>query len=113
MTEEKTFMERVQSLGFTLYYQGELNYYESVSKETLANALLLFTDMQIVQKQAVDSKGLSVLKLNSKYQEDGPLVSLIETIGSYRRLGKYSTHQVGCWSPRNSTDLCRIISRPQ
>ncbi len=44
-------------LGFTLYYQGELNYYESISKETLGNAFVLFLEMGIIEKRVIDDKG--------------------------------------------------------
>ncbi|KAG5461259.1 MAG: hypothetical protein BJ554DRAFT_6573 [Olpidium bornovanus] len=38
--DDKLFMSRVQLLGRTLYYQGDLTYYEAINKETLKNAYL-------------------------------------------------------------------------
>ena len=66
MVEEKSFLNRVQSLGFTLYYQvksrlllsykpqAKLNYYESIAKDTLLNAMTLCHELQIVERQTVD-----------------------------------------------------------
>jgi len=92
MIEEKSFLEKVQSLGFTLYFQGELSYYEGVSKETLLNAKLLLYEMNVLEQQIIDSKGLSVVKLSQNYQKESNLVNLVEKIGQFRREGKYSSH---------------------
>ena len=35
---------RVQNLGITCYHTGMLDFYESVSKETIKNALALFEE---------------------------------------------------------------------
>lgn len=103
MIEEKSFLEKVQSLGFTLYFQGDLSYYEGVSKETLLNAKLLFYEMNVLEQQIIDSKGkfiflclqpssgLSVVKLSQNYHNESNLVNLVEKIGQFRREGKYSS----------------------
>lgn len=93
MSEEKTYIQKVQTLGFTLYYQGELSYYESVSKDTLTNSLQLFITIGVIEKVVVNTTGLAVLKLTREYQNGDLLVNLIETIGRMRREGKYSIHQ--------------------
>lgn len=59
MMEEKTFMDKVQSLGFTLYYEGDLGYYEGISKETLNNAMTLYLSLGVIEKQIIDTKSES------------------------------------------------------
>jgi hypothetical protein len=71
-----------------------LSYYESISKEALANGLELFLSMNVVTRQAVDDKGLSVIKLKEDYQVGSKLMDLIEKIGTFRREGKYSSNSV-------------------
>lgn len=81
-------------MGFTLYYEGELSYYESISKEALANGLELFISMNIVSKHTVDDKGMNIIKLKEEYQSGTILMDLIEKIGTFRREGKYSSNSV-------------------
>jgi hypothetical protein len=60
-------------LGFTLYYKGELTYYESVSKETLSNGIQLFLSMGVIEKHSVDEKGIhfsSISDANFTYRLD-------------------------------------------
>ncbi|KND00860.1 uncharacterized protein SPPG_03964 [Spizellomyces punctatus DAOM BR117] len=46
--DERVFMNRVQFFGKTLYYEGDLSYFESVNKETLKNAFLRLKDMGVL-----------------------------------------------------------------
>ncbi|KAI8824355.1 acyltransferase-domain-containing protein [Fimicolochytrium jonesii] len=46
--DERVFMNRAQYLGKTLYYEGDLSYFESINKETIKNALARFKDMGVV-----------------------------------------------------------------
>ncbi|KAI8909284.1 hypothetical protein DFJ77DRAFT_512992 [Powellomyces hirtus] len=46
--DERVVMNRAQYLGKTLYYEGDLSYFESVNKETLKNAMARFKDMGVI-----------------------------------------------------------------
>jgi hypothetical protein len=45
----KVFMDRSQIFGKTLYYEGDISYFESISKETIANAIQRLKEMGVVQ----------------------------------------------------------------
>eukprot|EP01116_Phalansterium_solitarium_P014691 TRINITY_DN32477_c0_g1_i1.p1 TRINITY_DN32477_c0_g1~~TRINITY_DN32477_c0_g1_i1.p1 ORF type:complete len:702 (-),score=291.97 TRINITY_DN32477_c0_g1_i1:120-2225(-) len=91
--EEKVFLNRVQSIGFTSYYEGELNYYEAISKETLGNALDLFLGMSVVERRVINTKNVSVIMLHPSYHNEATLIALIDRIGRFRRIGKYTGRQ--------------------
>ncbi|KAJ3150380.1 hypothetical protein HDU89_003160 [Geranomyces variabilis] len=46
--DERVVMNRAQYLGKTLYYEGDLSYFESINKETLKNAMARFKDMGVI-----------------------------------------------------------------
>ncbi|RKO84340.1 hypothetical protein BDK51DRAFT_46496 [Blyttiomyces helicus] len=46
--DERVFMNRAQYFGKTLYYEGDLSYFESVNKETLKNALLRLKQLGVI-----------------------------------------------------------------
>ncbi|KAI9105789.1 hypothetical protein DFS34DRAFT_28852 [Phlyctochytrium arcticum] len=46
--DERVFMTRAQLFGRTLYYEGDLSYFESINKETIKNAILRLRDMGVV-----------------------------------------------------------------
>ncbi|KAL7746734.1 hypothetical protein RI367_007897 [Sorochytrium milnesiophthora] len=50
--DEKRFVDAVQQLGKTLYYEGELNYFESINKETLKNALFFLEEQQFIVRRS-------------------------------------------------------------
>ncbi|KAI9143514.1 putative acyltransferase [Paraphysoderma sedebokerense] len=49
--DEKLFVEQVQLLAKTLYYQGDLNYFESINKEILRNSWISLEEQGVMQKQ--------------------------------------------------------------
>ena len=46
--DEKVFLNRCQFFAKTLYYEGDLSYFESINKETIKNALTRLQDMGII-----------------------------------------------------------------
>lgn len=46
---EKAFKNKLQSLALTLFRLGHLQYYESVNKDTLKNALAMFKEMGVIE----------------------------------------------------------------
>jgi hypothetical protein len=96
--DSKLFANRTQSLGKTLYYQGDLSYLEAVNKETLSNALTRYEDQKIVLKRRHHAPKIwSEVAINPDYTPErqngvliprGHLWELVEHIGKFRREGK-------------------------
>ena len=92
MVEEAEFIKSVQKFGETLYYEGELNFYESVSKETTKLALTRFYERKVIVKRVINEKGSAVVHLGEAYTRDeAKLVRFSNKIAQYRRKGKYRT----------------------
>ncbi|OZJ06950.1 hypothetical protein BZG36_00135 [Bifiguratus adelaidae] len=95
--EEKVFTERIQVLGKTLYYQGDLSYLEAVNKETLKNAFIRLEQQGIISAEKDASVKSLLITLNSAYVPfrqngaivpDGKLWRLVERVSVFRREGK-------------------------
>ena len=93
--------ETTQTLGKTLYHQGDLSYFEAVNKETLKNAYQLFVEEGIVliRKSSLNnSPSNTAIRLAPEWtpqrdQEgsiipEGKLWDFIEKIAKSRREGK-------------------------
>ena len=91
--------EMTQILGKTLYFQGDLSYFEAVNKETLKNAYQLFVEEGIVliRKSSIKNSP-SAIRLaadwtpqrgpNGSIIPEGRLWDFIEKIAKSRREGK-------------------------
>lgn len=96
--DSKLFANRTQSLGKTLYYQGDLSYLEAVNKETLSNALNHYEGQNILLKKRHSlPKPWSEVAISHSYAPErrngvlvpsGHLWELVEHIGIFRREGK-------------------------
>ncbi|KAF9579164.1 hypothetical protein BGW38_004682, partial [Lunasporangiospora selenospora] len=97
--EERVFMEKTQMFGKTLYYQGDLSYFESVNMETLKNGFNRLADNGILMiKKPTGPKERTKVALHPDFipQTDaegrivtgGPLWNFVERIGTFRREGK-------------------------
>ncbi|KAG0233773.1 hypothetical protein BGW42_007233 [Actinomortierella wolfii] len=97
--EERVFMEKTQMFGKTLYYQGDLSYFESVNMETLKNGFNRLSDYGIlVVQKARSPKERSKVALHPDFlptrgsdgrvESSGALWDLVEHIGTFRREGK-------------------------
>ncbi|CAO1601433.1 hypothetical protein XANCAGTX0491_005095 [Xanthoria calcicola] len=93
--------ETTQTLGKTLYHQGDLSYFEAVNKETLKNAYQLFVEEGIVliRKSSIESSAsTTAIRLapdwtpqrdgNGSIVPEGRLWDFIEKIAKSRREGK-------------------------
>jgi len=98
IVEENEYLTNIQKLGQTLYYEGELGYFESVSKETVKTALNRFSERNVIVRKQVNAK-TTVIKLSdtatSSPTSPPPItqtkmLTTIEKIGRFRRKGKYS-----------------------
>jgi len=97
--DEKVFMNKVVSLGKTLYYQGDISYLESINKETLKNAYDRLCQVSVLVRLAPRSaKEATILALHPDYVPgrdnegafvpEGRLWMLVDRIGGFRREGK-------------------------
>lgn len=96
--DSKLFANRTQSLGKTLYYQGDLSYLEAVNKETLSNAFVRYEEQDILlKKRHSNPKPWSEVAISPAYTPErqngilmprGHLWELVDHIGRFRREGK-------------------------
>ncbi|KAF9169199.1 hypothetical protein BGX21_010847 [Mortierella sp. AD011] len=97
--EERVSMEKTQMFGKTLYYQGDLSYFESVNMETLKNGFNRLSDYGIMMvKKATNSKEKTKVALHPDFMPsrgadgrlscNGTLWDMVEHIGTFRREGK-------------------------
>ena len=92
MVEEAELLKSIQKFGETLYYEGELNFYESVSKETTKLALTRFYERKVIVRRVINDKGSAVVHLGEAYSKDeAKLLKFSNKIALYRRKGKYRT----------------------
>ncbi|KAL8850031.1 MAG: hypothetical protein Q9221_005048 [Calogaya cf. arnoldii] len=93
--------ETTQTLGKTLYHQGDLSYFEAVNKETLKNAYQLFVeeDIVLIRKSSIkNSPSTTAIRLapdwtpqrdqHGSIVPEGRLWDFIEKIAKSRREGK-------------------------
>ena len=97
-------MQRAQDMaqlaGRTLYHQGDLSYFEAVSKEALKNAYTRFQEEGIIQAaKATEQNSKATVRLAPEWTPErdaatgelapsGRLWDFIEKIAQYRREGK-------------------------
>ncbi|CAO3564048.1 unnamed protein product [Mortierella alpina] len=97
--EERVFMEKTQMFGKTLYYQGDLSYFESVNMETLKNGFNRLCDYGILMmKRPTNAKEKTKVALHPDFMPSrgadghviasGALWDMVEHIGTFRREGK-------------------------
>ncbi|KAI9299079.1 acyltransferase [Neoconidiobolus thromboides FSU 785] len=87
--EENEFKNKIQQLGKTLYYEGDLSYLEAINKETINNGFKFLVENEVLMKKN------NFVYVNQEYlnnnQEDlsnSKLWQLVDTIGKFRREGK-------------------------
>ncbi|CAG8507080.1 11866_t:CDS:10 [Ambispora leptoticha] len=96
---ERDLHNKCQLFGKTLYYQGDLSYFEAISKETLKNAFIRYEHMGIIMvKRSQNSKVPTTIALNPDYvptrnakgaiEASGKLWNFVEHVGRFRREGK-------------------------
>eukprot|EP01127_Copromyxa_protea_P022148 TRINITY_DN782_c0_g1_i1.p1 TRINITY_DN782_c0_g1~~TRINITY_DN782_c0_g1_i1.p1 ORF type:complete len:738 (-),score=124.21 TRINITY_DN782_c0_g1_i1:160-2373(-) len=89
LVEIKEYLTGAQQFAETLYYRGELTFFEAISIGNLQAALTRFEEMGIIEKQLINDKGTSVIKLSKEYQNKNNFRAAVEHLGKFRRFGKY------------------------
>lgn len=101
--EEKKLIEKMQQIADTLYHEGYLRYSDSVSMESLKNALALYKSMRVIEsisaEEWAERKGIRKRRLGrsryigllEEYQQDKEhLLQLIRRVGKYSSCLKFS-----------------------
>lgn len=99
---EKNWLKRSQDLGRTLYYEGDLTYFESISRETLKNALDCLIEIDVLEKDVLDegngpidavrptpTYAKCIIVENPNDPQMDALHELVENIGRFRREGRH------------------------
>lgn len=82
--EEEEFLQRIQRMGETLYFDGQLDLYEAIAKETLKNAIRLFDDWKIIEIGQNSKKG-RLLSLKQEYANENEIENLARKIARFRK----------------------------
>ncbi|CAG8460948.1 9428_t:CDS:10 [Funneliformis caledonium] len=96
---ERDFHNKCQLFGKTLYYEGDLSYFEAINKETLKNAFIRLEEVGLIMvKRSRNTKVMPTVALHPDYvptrnsegaiETKGKLWDLVERIGKFRREGK-------------------------
>eukprot|EP01135_Chromosphaera_perkinsii_P010764 Nk52_evm43s2209 gene=Nk52_evmTU43s2209 len=92
VVDERMFLADIQEFATTLYYQGDLNYYESVSGDALVNSYVRFRDMGIINRvlcHQESKKPVYVISLTEPFRDPEKIRSVCLRIGKFRRIGRY------------------------
>lgn len=107
MVEENDFLTNIQKFASTLYYEGELAFFESISKEMIKSALTRFIERKVIVRQPVNAKTV-IVKLTPQYaKNEEKLIKLVERIGEFRRHGKYSVEEA---ASQRIVQLARLLA---
>jgi len=115
---EKDFITRLQSVAENLYFDGQLDLYEAIARDTLQNALTLFADWNVVEFLHIEgdggsqdrSRGNRIIRLNHEYQSKSKIIELIEGIGDYRKsLKAYRSRRFTAHKSDVTNDSIRLM----
>uniref|UniRef100_A0A7S4KX37 GPAT/DHAPAT C-terminal domain-containing protein n=2 Tax=Paramoeba aestuarina TaxID=180227 RepID=A0A7S4KX37_9EUKA len=90
---ESSFISRLQRTGEKLYFEGQLDLFEAISRETLINAVSLFIKWGIIEHLPIEGDqkggnvipGRRVLRLVPDYQDEEELEALVSKIEEFRK----------------------------
>eukprot|EP00160_Parvularia_atlantis_P015407 Unigene4375_Nuclearia_a/m.13357 Unigene4375_Nuclearia_a/g.13357 ORF Unigene4375_Nuclearia_a/g.13357 Unigene4375_Nuclearia_a/m.13357 type:complete len:723 (+) Unigene4375_Nuclearia_a:178-2346(+) len=84
----KLLEQRLQKFGVTMYYVGDLSYFEAINKETLKNAWQRLQEVGALQRTRSDKTEVFQVTPRFEERDRAPLRRLVEEIGRFRREGK-------------------------
>jgi len=88
IASQKDYYDRARKFAETLYYKGELTFFEAVSNERINLAWNRFEEMGILRKQVLDN-GSGIMNLTMDYHNKENFMNFAEKIGKFRRFGKF------------------------
>eukprot|EP00127_Corallochytrium_limacisporum_P007035 Clim_evm43s240 gene=Clim_evmTU43s240 len=86
----EALISRIQAVGENMYFEGQLDLFEAVAKDTIANALNLFENWKVIEYVRVEgtvTKGAPqrIVRLCHDYDNEEALTELINKISVYRK----------------------------
>ena len=83
---EAELIKLMQMTSETLYHEGLLRYSESVSKDTLKNALMLFQDLNVITSEKRPEKGSNkrtekIYRIKEGFHDEEILLAFVKRIG--------------------------------
>lgn len=104
---EKTLMDRVQFFGKTLYYEGDLGYFESVNKETIKNAFKRYQDIGFLITKTVYGNEAQDKQSSSSASQS----STVGTQQQSQQLSKFAT-KLYAIHPSYEAEVLPFIDQP-
>jgi 1-acyl-sn-glycerol-3-phosphate acyltransferase len=120
MLDEESLIRWTQTLGETLYFEGMLDLYEAISKDTLQNGLVLLENWGVIQFVSIESDGASaaarpsrrIVQLTAAYREEAAVETLVLKIMRYRkRLRAFRSRRYKSRSNNQNMDVINLVKR--
>ena len=101
---EGSLISHTQVLGEKLYFDGQLDNYEAIAKDTVTNAFMVFVNSKILRRVKVtgDSKN-KALELDDEYKSEENLTLLVAKLQSYRLPTRKDSND------QNATSVKRLL----
>ena len=121
MLDEDSLIRWTQTLGETLYFEGMLDLYEAISKDTLQNGLVLLENWGVIQFVSIETDnalGTSarsnrrIVQLTAAYREEAAVEKLVLKIMRFRkRLRAYRSRRYKSRSSNQNMDVINLVKR--
>ena len=110
--KENMLQQRIQWLGEKLYHQDKMHFYESISLETIKNAIYTLVDMKIlvrtkkeIQNQKTKQTTFETyVEMSEPFRDTNNVLKLVDGISKYRKVNTTGT-------PASSASDMPIISK--
>eukprot|EP01059_Diplonema_ambulator_P019110 TRINITY_DN3191_c0_g1_i1.p1 TRINITY_DN3191_c0_g1~~TRINITY_DN3191_c0_g1_i1.p1 ORF type:complete len:729 (+),score=299.91 TRINITY_DN3191_c0_g1_i1:44-2188(+) len=90
---EEQFIEQLQSFGQIMFHLGNLNFFESISKEPIKQALTAYIELGVAVRREIEDASKAVtnyIELGTQFKADiTKLFEFEQGIGMFRRQGKF------------------------
>eukprot|EP01102_Stenamoeba_stenopodia_P020717 TRINITY_DN8189_c0_g1_i1.p1 TRINITY_DN8189_c0_g1~~TRINITY_DN8189_c0_g1_i1.p1 ORF type:complete len:750 (-),score=120.10 TRINITY_DN8189_c0_g1_i1:85-2334(-) len=119
---ENVLLSKLQAIGETLYFEGQLDLYEAISKETLQNALTLYETWGIIEFINVEGQIMNfaegapstgrIVRLRHLYQSADSIEKIVFKIGKYRKRSEAYRSRRYALSKRNDVlDAIMLVKK--
>jgi len=120
MLDEESLIRWTQQLGETLYFEGMLDLYEAISKDTLQNGLVLLENWGVINFCSIESdgsvstgkSGRRIVQLAAAYREESAVEKLVLKIIRFRkRLRAYRSRRYKARGTNMTMDIINLVKR--
>eukprot|EP01100_Stratorugosa_tubuloviscum_P012021 TRINITY_DN5525_c0_g1_i1.p1 TRINITY_DN5525_c0_g1~~TRINITY_DN5525_c0_g1_i1.p1 ORF type:complete len:185 (-),score=62.13 TRINITY_DN5525_c0_g1_i1:20-574(-) len=113
---ENSFINLVQNTGESLYFEGQMDLYEAISKDKLDNALILFENWKIIEFPQINGINQQIpekfIRLTSEYQDNKKIEQLNLQIAKYRKASiAYKSRRFKGLQNTDTTDALDYVSK--